>query len=242
MSMSSLTGLSVREKNHEHDRYSVYLCVLCALICEFVMRLLDLFCCAGGAGMGYHLAGFDVTGVDINPQPRYPFSFIQADVMDLPLEFLKKFDAIHASPPCQAHTLAQRIQGNEHPDLIPATRELLEKSGLPWIIENVEGAPLRNPVTLCGAMFKGLRVYRHRIFESNIRLIAPEHPQHVAPLRKMGRPVQEGEFMHVVGNFSGVETAKKAMGINWMVRDGLREAIPPAYTEYLGRQLLEACK
>ena len=203
------------------------------------MKLLDLFCCAGGAAMGYHRAGFEVTGIDIAPQPHYPFKFIQADALTCDPLFLRQFDAIHASPPCQAYTLAQRIQGNEHPDLIPQTRALLEASGLPWVIENVEGAPLRNSVMLCGAMFPGLRVYRHRIFESNIDLRTPKHPAHVAPLRKMGRPVEEGEFMHVVGNFSGVETAKQAMGIDWMVRDGLREAIPPAYTEYLGRQLME---
>jgi DNA (cytosine-5)-methyltransferase 1 len=109
-------------------------------------------------------------------------------------------------------------------------------------MENVEGAPLRDPVTLCGAMFCDLRVYRHRIFESNIDLRVPAHPEHKARLGKMGRPVREGEFMHVVGNFSGIKTAREAMGIQWMKRNALREAIPPDYTEYLGRQLMEACK
>ena len=207
------------------------------------MKLLDLFCCQGGASEGYRRAGFTVTGVDLDNQPRYPFRFLRANVLDLEIDFLCQFDAIHASPPCQAYTLAQRIQGNNHPDLVAQTRDLLTRSGRPWIIENVEGAPLQNAITLCGGMFPGLRVYRHRIFESNVPLLrAPEHPAHVAPLRKMGRPVKEGEFMHVVGNFSGVETAKQAMGIDWMTRDGLREAIPPAYTEYLGRQLMGACK
>lgn len=206
------------------------------------MKLLDLFCCAGGASEGYRRAGFEVVGVDISKQPYYPFEFIQADALMLSPSFLGRFDAIHASPPCQAYTLAQRIQGNSHPDLVPATRALLWSTGLPWIMENVEGSPLRNTVMLCGAMFSGLRVYRHRLFESNIALEVPPHPPHVAPLRKMGRPPLEGEFMHVVGNFSGVEKAKEAMGINWMTRDDLREAIPPAYTEYLGVQLMAACK
>jgi DNA (cytosine-5)-methyltransferase 1 len=201
-------------------------------------RLLDLFCCAGGAAMGYHRAGFDVVGVDIAPQPRYPFAFIQTDVMALDQRFLRSFDAIHASPPCQAFTLAQRIQNREHADLIDPTRAMLEGSGLPWIIENVEGAPLRNPVLLCGSMFEGLRVYRHRLFESNLALTAPAHPAHTAPLRKMGRPPADGDFMHVVGNFSGVAKAKVAMGIDWMARNEMSEAIPPAYTEHLGRQLL----
>lgn len=203
------------------------------------MRILDLFCCQGGAGAGYARAGFDVVGVDIAPQPRYPFAFIQHDCLTLDRRFIASFDAIHASPPCQAHTLCQRIQKNGHPDLIEATRSMLESSGLPWIMENVEGAPLRDPVLLCGSMFPGLRVYRHRLFESNFPLTAPPHPPHVAPLRKMGRRPAEGDFMHVVGNFSGVEQAKSAMGgVDWMNRDGLRESIPPAYTEHLGRQLI----
>jgi DNA (cytosine-5)-methyltransferase 1 len=204
------------------------------------MKLLDLFCCAGGASEGYRRAGFEVVGVDINPQPHYPFEFIQADALTLSPAFLAQFDAFHASPPCQAYTLAQRLRGNSHPDLIPATRALLWSTKRPWIMENVERSPLRNTVMLCGAMFGGLKVYRHRLFESNIALTVPAHPPHTAPLRKMGRPPLEGDFLHVVGNFSGVAYAKKAMGIDWMTRDGLREAIPPAYTEYLGRQLMRA--
>jgi DNA (cytosine-5)-methyltransferase 1 len=219
------------------------------------MRLLDLYSCQGGASEGYRRAGFKPYGVDIAPQPRYPFPFVQspvATIMGLLLAgqrvpftvagktewlFLADFAGIHASPPCQGYTLAQRIQGREHPDLIDATRDFLEASGLPWIMENVEGAPLRDPVMLCGAMFPSLRVYRHRLFESNIALAVPDHPPHVAPLRKMGRPPADGDFMHVVGNFSGVAKAKAAMGIDWMNRDGLRESIPPAFTEYLGQQL-----
>jgi DNA (cytosine-5)-methyltransferase 1 len=202
-------------------------------------KLLDLFCCQGGASMGYHHAGFDVVGVDIEAQPHYPFKFWQRDALRFLKSYGRYFDAVHASPPCQAFTNAQKIQKNPHPDLVGPVRELLDDLGKPYIIENVPGAPLRPDVILCGSMF-GLQTYRHRIFESNVAITAPEHPEHVAKTTKMGRRPRPGEFMHVVGNFSGVEQAKKAMGIDWMTRDGLRESIPPAYTEHLGAQLLEA--
>jgi len=217
--------------------------------------LLDLFCCQGGASVGYQRAGFEVVGVDIDPQPRYPFLFRRADALavldrlncgqivrfgsaseDRPM-LLQDFDAIHASPPCQAFTNAQKIQGNEHPDLIGPVRELLVETGKPWVIENVPGAPLENPVCLCGGMF-GLETYRHRMFESNVALRVPEHPAHEAKTTKMGRKPKPGEFMHVVGNFSGVDHARGVMGMPWASRDGLREAIPPAYTEFIGEQLL----
>lgn len=198
-------------------------------------KALDLFCCAGGAGMGLWRAGFDVVGVDIAPQPRYPFPFIQADAMNMSL---RGFNFIWASPPCQAHTLAQRIQKNSHPDLIEPTRRMLRASNAGfWCIENVPGAPLLNPIELCGAMF-GLKTYRHRLFETSFPIEAPAHPEHVAPLRKMGRKPEPGDFMHVVGNFSGVGQAREAMGIEWMMRDELREAIPPAYSEFIGRAAL----
>jgi len=200
-------------------------------------KLLDLFCCQGGASMGYHAAGFDVVGVDIEPQPRYPFEFHQGDALDFLERHGHEFDAIHASPPCQAFTNAQKIQGNRHPDLLTPVRELLSELGKPFVIENVPGAPLINPVQLCGAMF-GLRTYRHRLFESNIQLWAPSHPEHMARTTKMGRPPADGEYMHVVGNFSGVDLAREAMGMPWASRDGLREAIPPAYTEHIGAQLI----
>ena len=201
-------------------------------------KLLDLFSCAGGAGMGYQRAGFDVVGVDVDPQPRYPFEFHQGDALKFLLEHHGEFDAFHASPPCQAWTLAQRIRGNEHPDFVTATRAAFELIGKPYVIENVEGAPLRDPITLCGGSFGGLRVYPHRLFESNVHLKAPAHRPHDAPLTKMGRRLQPGHYMHVVGNFTGADDARAAMGIEWMTRDELREAIPPAYTEHIGRQLL----
>lgn len=193
--------------------------------------------------MGYHRAGFEVVGIDIEPQPHYPFEFHQADALAVLSEYPWDQDwvAVHASPPCQAYSNAQKLRGNVHPDLIGPTRELLESTGLPYVIENVVGAPLRDPVTLCGAMF-GLRTYRHRLFETNWELAAPEHPPHVARTTKMGRPPGDGEFMHVVGNFSGVAEAREAMGIDWMPGHRMREAIPPAYTEWIGAQLLRVVR
>ena len=211
-------------------------------------RLLDLFCGAGGAAMGYHRAGFEVVGVDIKPQPNYPFKFVKYDALDYPrVAFLDEhvrpfdFDAIHASPPCQAYTLAQQIRQNEHPDLVGWTRDLLEQTGLPWVIENVKRAPLKNPVQLEGQMF-GLNTHRPRLFETNWPLEIPAlipPPPHQA---KMGRKPKPGEAIQVVGNFSDVKAGREAMGIDWMTRDELREAIPPAYTELIGHQLLQHIK
>lgn len=207
--------------------------------------ILDLFCGAGGASEGYVQAGFDVVGVDIYPQPHFPCGqFVQDDALNyLSGGRLSRFAAIHASPPCQAYSKAQRIRDREHPDLIGATRDLMVASGLPYVIENVEDARpwLRAPAMLCGAMFPGLRVYRHRLFETaGFRFDVPAHPKHVARQTKMGRPPQPGEFLHVVGNFSGVREARAAMGIDWMTRNELREAIPPAYTRCIGQQLMSA--
>ena len=201
-------------------------------------KLLDLFCCQGGAGMGYHRAGFEVTGVDLFPQPRYPFPFHQRDAVEFLRINGKRFDAVHASPPCQAFTNAQKLMGNEHPELIDPVREVLLELGLPFVIENVPGAPLESPFELCGAMF-GLGTYRHRLFETNFHVEVPDHPKHLARTTKMGRKPIDGEMMHVVGNFSGVEKAKQAMGIDWMNRDGLRESIPPAYTQHIGAYLMD---
>ncbi|MFB6828140.1 SAM-dependent methyltransferase [Streptomyces hydrogenans] len=202
-------------------------------------RLLDVFCCQGGASAGYAAAGFDVTGVDLHPQPRYPFTFVQGDAIAYIREHGHEYDVIAGSPPCQRYTLCQRIQGNEHPDLIGPAREAMEATGRPWIIENVpEAAPeLRDPVTLCGASF-GLHTYRHRLFESNLPLEVPEHPEHVHPTVKMGRPLQEGDWYHAVGNFSNVPYVRRDLNVPWMSRDGIRECIPPVYAEHLGRQVL----
>lgn len=211
-------------------------------------RLLDLYCGAGGASKGYADAGFEVVGVDIAPQKRYPFDFRQDDAiwfLDQLIEWKEEhgaslYDAVHASPPCQAFSRAQRVRSRDHPDLISPTRERLQRLGLPYVIENVPGAPLEDPITLCGGMFPPLRVYRHREFECSFPISAPEHPAHVVKQVKMGRPVEEGDFIQVVGHFSGVKYARRAMGIDWMIREELREAIPPPYTEYVGSQLLAA--
>lgn len=211
-------------------------------------RLLDLFCGAGGAGMGYYRAGFDATGVDIQPQPRYPFTFIQADALDYLAAHGHEYDAIHASPPCQRYSDLAYRNGNAHeyPDLIAPTRELLQASGLPHVIENVEGAPLLNAVMLCGTMFPGLRVLRHRLFESNVLLIAPIHSIH--PLvytmdkRKAhyGALCQDTAFVQVTGGGNcSRAAAADAMGIDWMTKAELNEAIPPAYTELIGRRLMQ---
>ncbi|MBB4714269.1 DNA (cytosine-5)-methyltransferase 1 [Streptomyces luteogriseus] len=204
-------------------------------------RLLDLYCCQGGAGKGYDDAGFNVTGVDKTPQPRYPFRFVQADAIAFILEHGAAFDFIHASPPCQHDTECQRIQGNTHPDLIAPTRAALETTGRPWVMENVRGAvpKLHAPVMLCGQMF-GLANYRHRYFETGggFTLAQPGHPAHLVPQAKMGRPVPPGHYGQFVGNFSGVDLARRVLGVPWMNRDGIRECIPPVYTEHIGHAAL----
>ncbi|MEU7157348.1 SAM-dependent methyltransferase [Streptomyces chrestomyceticus] len=207
----------------------------------FRPRLLDAFCCQGGAGMGYHLAGFEVTGVDKDAQSRYPLSFHQGDAIAFIREFGAAFDFIHASPPCQYDSDCQRIRGRAHPDLIGPTREALEATGRPWVMENVRGAAakLRNPVMLCGAMF-GLETYRHRYFETGggFTFTPPPHPPHTAPQAKMGRPVPPGHYGQYIGNFSGVPLARQVMGVPWMNRDGIRECIPPVYARHIGRTAL----
>jgi DNA (cytosine-5)-methyltransferase 1 len=212
------------------------------------LRLLDLFCCAGGAGVGYHRAGFDVVGVDIKPQPNYPLPFIHADVMMLDPGFLASFDAVHASPPCQSYSDLAKRNGNADawPRLIEPVREMLIQSGLPYIIENVEGAPLHKPVILCGTMFKGLRVLRHRLFETNFPLVAPAHGKHpkvhTFDKRKShyGRTDDMRDFVQVTGGGnSSIAAARDAMGIDWMTKNELNEAIPPAYTQFIGVQLME---
>ena len=216
-------------------------------------RLLDLFCGAGGAAMGYHRAGFEVVGMDIEPQPNYPFEFVQNDALMVmsfhPWWDVEPFDAIHASPPCQAYSDLQKQNGREYPDLIGPTRELLQQAGLPYVIENVEGAPLRNPVVLCGTMFPGLRVIRHRLFETSFPLLEPGHPHH--PLvfthdkRKAhhGRLDQATAFVQVTGGGNATVANKlAAMGIDWMTGAEINEAIPPAYTEHIGHYLLAELK
>ncbi|MFF0698660.1 SAM-dependent methyltransferase [Streptomyces tendae] len=202
------------------------------------LRLLDPYCCQGGAAMGWYLAGFDVTGVDSHPQPRYPFPFVLADAVKFIREHGHEYDVVAGSPPCQRYSACQRIRGREHPDLIGPTREAMQSTGRPWVIENVEEArpELRGPVMMCGASF-GLHTYRHRLFESPLPLAVPEHPRHAHHTVKMGRPLREGDWYHAVGNFSNVPYVRADMGVPWMSRDGIRECIPPAYTRFLGKQV-----
>lgn len=205
-------------------------------------KLLDLFCGAGGCAKGYHDAGFEVIGVDLNPQPRFPYEFHQADALEyLDTADLSQFAVIHASPPCQHYTLMlnnNQSRKDDHPDLIDIIRDRLLASGKPYIIENVVGSPVRNPIMLCGAMF-GLRVYRHRLFESNIYLYQPQHPRHKLKAAHAGTTPKKDEFYCPIGHFADMKGSKLAMGIDWEVtKPELAQAIPPAYTRYIGQQLL----
>jgi DNA (cytosine-5)-methyltransferase 1 len=209
-------------------------------------RLLDLFCCAGGAAKGYKEAGFEIVGVDIDPQPNYPYKLVQADALTLSPDFLATFDAIHASPPCQSYSDLAKRNGNADawPRLIDPVRDMLAKTGLPYVIENVEGAPMRNPLMLCGTMFPGLRVLRHRLFETNFPVTAPPHGKHpkvhTFDKRKShyGKTDDMVDFVQVTGGGNcTVVAARDAMGIQWMNKGELNEAIPPAYTKHIGEQL-----
>lgn len=203
-------------------------------------RLLDLFCGAGGAAMGYHRAGFDVVGVDIAPMPRYPFEFVQADALEYCAAHGAEFDAIHASPPCQAYSRAKNLTRKQYPMLVDKTRAALIATGRPYVIENVPGAPLKSPALLCGLMF-GLKTYRHRIFETSFPVPFELHAPHHAEQDKHYGTNRQREFVSVVGKtqYAGyMPRAKEAMGIDWMNSSELSEAIPPAYTEYIGRYLM----
>lgn len=210
-----------------------------------MLRALDLFCCAGGAAMGLHRAGFEVVGVDIVKRTRYPFEFHQADALTFPLD---GFDFIWASPPCQRFSDLAKRNGNasDWPDLVEPIRQRLARTSASWVIENVEGAPLRDPVLLCGTMFPGLRVLRHRLFEVNFPLAQPPHGKH--PLvytmdkRKShyGKLNQDAAFVQVTGGGNcSKAAAASAMGIDWMTKEEMNEAIPPAYAEYIGRAAIE---
>ena len=210
-------------------------------------RLLDLFCCAGGAGLGYSRAGFEVTGVDISPQPHYPFPFKQADALKLDPAYIASFDAVHASPPCQSYSdLAKRnANADAWPRLVEPVREMLIRSGLPYVIENVDGAPLINVVVLCGTMFPGLRVLRHRLFEANFAIVPPPHKKHpkvhTFDRRKShyGKTDEWTDFVQVTGGGNcTLAAAREAMGIDWMTKGEINESIPPAYTEFIGLELL----
>lgn len=235
--------------------------------------LLDLFCCEGGAAKGYADAGWDVYGVDIKPQPRYPYWFHLGDALDVfdrmeageLIEFVhpdgrrklmgkNDFKARHASPPCQAYSVTKHTHSNEHPELVEPTRERFQRTAEPWVIENVPGAPLIDPLLLCGSMF-GLRAIdvdgtelalrRHRLFESNVWLMGAGGCVHdgtqVAGCYGHGRSsrAKHDERRAGRGGYTPVKSVRvELMGMPWASQHGLSQAIPPAYTEHIGRQLL----
>ena len=233
------------------------------------MKLLDLFCGAGGAAMGYYEAGFtEIVGVDLAPQPHYPFPFIQTDALQYIAEHGHEFDAIHASPPCQLYSAMRRGRWKDrlHPDLIAPTRELLIASGKPYVIENVEGArnKMISPIKLCGTIFglktrAGAQLRRHRYFEYSFSMIFTPPCSHLRGASVIGVygggqhpqrrriPATIGVYGHSSGSskqdyldFScfTVQDRREAMGIDWMTGDELSQAIPPAYTRYVGKHLL----
>lgn len=220
------------------------------------MKILDLYCCAGGAAKGYEDAGFEVVGVDIEPQPNYPFEHHVADAIEFTRANWREFDAIHASPPCQAFSKTKTLHDNEHPDLIEPTREVLNETGLPWVIENVVGAPLVNPIRLSGQHFGmiaedvdgvPLKLVRHRLFESNIFLTPPQefhankHMQTASVYgagggwtpRHRDNPERRG------GYIPHINVIKELLGIDWMTKRELSQSIPPKFTEWVGGQLMD---
>lgn len=205
--------------------------------------------------MGYYRAGFEVTGVDIEPQPNYPFDFIQKDVFELDLDFIRSFDVVGAAPPCQAFSVTRHKSKRVHPELIIPTRKLLRDAGRPYVIENVEGAPLENPITLCGSSF-GLRVRRHRLFESSESIVGKpcDHGWQLKDKRytvrrsaSRGGPYKSGtvpvhgsnQLADLLPWESELEIASEAMGIDWMTKEELNQAIPPKYSFYIGKQLID---
>lgn len=217
--------------------------------------LLDLFCCAGGAGKGYHDAGFQVIGVDIDPQPRYPYEFFQGDAIEFAREFGHLFDVIHASPPRQTFSRTKTLHDNEHPDLVEDTRRALVDSGSPWVIENVVGAPLIDPIKLSGQHFNmvtedvdgvPLKLVRHRLFESSVDLTVPDEFH-------ANRDIQTASIYGAGGGWTPkhrdnpdrrggyiphTDVVKRLLGIDWMNKHELSQSIPPKFTEFIGRQLL----
>ena len=209
------------------------------------LKLLDLFCGAGGASRGYADAGFEVTGIDVKHGKRYPFAYIRGDARDyLNPEFLQQFDVIAASPPCQTFSATKHLRNAQGKstskvNMIPEVREALIASGKPYIIENVPNAPLINPVQLCGSAF-GLKVRRHRLFESNISLTGSwcDHKNQGKPIGIYGS--MRDEIPNGGHTAKTMSEAHDAMGIDWMIWGELVESIPPAYTRYIGMQICDA--
>lgn len=222
------------------------------------MKLLDLFSCAGGAAAGYAQAGFEVTGVDIDDQPRYPFDFVKGDALEYVREHGHEFDAIHASPPCQAFSKTKTLHSNEHPDLIEPTRAALKATGKPYVIENVLGAPMLDPLKIDGRHFAMtapdvdgvlLKLVRPRLFESNVFLTAPSSFTPNADLitasaygagggwtpRHRDNPDRAG------GYIPHIDVLKNLLGIEWMNKHELSQSIPPRFTKFIGEQLMDVC-
>lgn len=209
-------------------------------------RLLDLFCGAGGCAVGYHRAGFDVTGVDVRRQPAYPFQFVCGDAIQFLVEHHREFDAIHASPPCQLFSVASKQDGFgksreevPHHDLLTPVRAELWRLGVPFVIENVVGAPLKADLLLCGKMF-GLGVVRHRVFYTRgFKCPQPTHPRHRGLVVTVAGHSGGSSRRDGSSRFAGVEMRRAAMGIDWMTNSELVEAVPPAYTAYVGQHLFK---
>lgn len=219
------------------------------------MKLLDLFAGAGGCSVGYKMAGFDVTGVDIKAHSDYPYTLIVADVLDFIGQdgWHEGYDVIHASPPCPRYSSITHVSGNpeDHPDLVPVMIEILTATGKPWVIENVMGAPMPGSVIVCGSSF-GLRVRRHRQFLSNVLLQSTvcDHKSQGRAIGVYGNPTgsyesQLARYKRIGRDYGlraeSVADAQDAMGINWMNKwDDLTDAIPPAYTKFIGLQICDA--
>ena len=208
-----------------------------------MFKALDLFCGAGGASKGYADAGFEVTGLDVKHGKRYPFTYKRMSIEDVSLAMLDEYDVIHASPPCQTFSITRNLRiaqgkSTSKVDWLPFTRDLLLASGKPYVIENVPGAPLINPVLVCGSAF-GLKVRRHRLFESNLPINGT-----VCNHKAQGKPVgiygsMRDEIPHGGHTAKTMAQANEAMGIDWMIWGELVEAIPPAYTAFIGKQIIE---
>jgi len=209
------------------------------------MKVLDLFCCCGGAAKGLHDAGFESVGIDIRNNHEYPYQFIQSDVFELPLNYFQEFDLIWASPPCQQFSVSSRrwinVGYDFDGDMIQATRKLLLKTGKPFIIENVIGSPLRKDLILCGQMF-ALRVVRHRIFEINgFRVPQLKHLKHKKPLN-----FNHSYYVNLTGHGGQsysfkMEDWQNAIGISHIhKKEHLTQAVPPAYSKYIGENFLKS--
>lgn len=223
------------------------------------MRLLDLFSCAGGAASGYAAAGFEIVGVDIDDQPRYPFEFVKGDALEYVAKHGHEFDAIHASPPCQAFSKTKTLHSNEHPDLIEPTRAALIATGLPYVIENVPGAPLLDPTKLDGRHFAmtardvdgvPVKLVRPRLFESNFELVAPESftpNRDILTASAYGAgggwtPAHRDNPARRGGYIPHIDVLKELLEIEWMNKNELSQSIPPRFTKWVGEQLMEVCR